>query len=82
MTSKWRVKPSGYWLPDGRILFVDDGISKGKAWGTFYRVQQTGSLRRFKSPSLPMRPTQKCAEEDLAAYASRHRLVPVGGVRA
>lgn len=48
-------------------LFISDGISDGKQWGTFER-KPNGSLRRIKSKYLPMRPTKEKAKADLAAY--------------
>ena len=58
---------------DGRSLFVSDGISSGRSWGTFYR-KPSGSLARVKSPKLPMRPTASEAQADLDIYAITHRL--------
>lgn len=55
----------------GRRLFVSDGISSGKAFGTFYR-KPFGSLKRLVSKSLPMCSTRVEAEADLAAFAHRN----------
>ncbi|MCL4514703.1 MAG: hypothetical protein M1379_03825 [Firmicutes bacterium] len=67
----------GYKLPDGRILFVHDGISDGKWWGTFYRKASGSSLKRFVAPSLPMREQKAQAEKDLEFYAVRNNLIKV-----
>jgi len=58
----------------GRNLFVGDGISSGAAYGTFYR-KQNGSLKRFKSPALPMRNFRALAQHDLDRYALKHGLI-------
>jgi len=49
---------------DGREMFVHDGISGGRSWGTFRR-KPSGSLQRVCSPALPMQPTQGKAQMDL-----------------
>lgn len=56
-----------------RVLFVSDGISTGRAWGTFYR-KPSGSLKRLVSCNLPMRPSREVAQADLDAYAKWNRL--------
>lgn len=50
------------------VVFVSDGISRGRSWGTFYRLP-SGSLRRLVRKSLPMRVTRDEAQADLDAYA-------------
>lgn len=51
-------------------LFVADGISRGRTWGT-YRRERNGWLRRVHSRTwLPDRDTQEEAEKDLRAYLS------------
>lgn len=60
----------------GRVLFVHDGLSSDKRWGTFYR-RDNGSLRRVCSPYLPMRADRADAEGDLELYATAHRLPEV-----
>lgn len=47
-----------------RTIFVSDGISQGKSWGTFFWTA-TGSIKRLTSPKLPMRPTKEQAQADL-----------------
>ncbi len=68
----------GYKLPDGRILFVHDGISSGRHWYTFYR-KRSGSLKRFlpKKILLPGRATKAEAEKDLEFYAVQNNLIKV-----
>lgn len=51
-----------------RVLFVDDGISRGRSWATYWR-KENGSVARFKSPQLADRPTRLEAQADLDAYA-------------
>jgi hypothetical protein len=58
-----------------RRLFVDDGISDGKWFATFYR-KPNGSLKRFVSPYLPERATRAQAQTDLDAYARERDLKP------
>lgn len=60
-----------YRTTGNRVLHVSDGISRGKAFGTFYRTPK-GNLKRFKSPQLPMRPSAAEAQADLDAYARTH----------
>lgn len=57
------------------VLFVHDGISNGREWGTFYRDPRTGSLRKLRS--LPMRRTIAEAQHDLDEYARVHKLTVV-----
>lgn len=68
----------------GRTLFVHDGISSGKTWGTYYRKSPT-HLRRVVSPALRLRETREQAQADLDAYAKKARMskcsVPVEEVR-
>lgn len=64
----------GYRDDQGRLLFVHDGISRGKEWGTFYR-RPGGGLKRFRG--LPMRALREQAEEDLRLRALRRRWRPV-----
>lgn len=52
-----------------RTLFVSDGISGGRQWGTFRR-KPSGSLQRVKSPMLPMRTSRARAQVDLDAWAA------------
>ncbi|HHY45736.1 MAG TPA: hypothetical protein GX506_00350 [Firmicutes bacterium] len=54
------------------FLFVSDGISRGRAWSTYYRTR-TGSLRRLKT--MPVRETREAAQADLDAYAEAKRLL-------
>lgn len=63
-----------YYDSDGRLLFVHDGISKGRWWGTFRWRSTTRSLQRKKSVDLPMRTTRALAQQDLDAYATRRGL--------
>jgi hypothetical protein len=71
------LKPIGYRLPDGRVLFVSDGLARGKYWFTAWRTPR-GGTRRYKSPALPVRESKEQAEADLAAYAEKMGLRPVG----
>lgn len=49
-------------------LFVSDGISRGRSWGT-YRRSKTGSLERVHSRNrLQDRDTREEAEADLRRY--------------
>jgi len=52
----------------GKKLFISDGISKGKQWGTFCRNKK-GSLQRIKSPDLPMVDTKLKAQNMLNQWA-------------
>lgn len=52
---------------DFEKLFISDGISDGKLWGTFER-KPNGRLRRIKSKFLPMRPTREEAKADLLTW--------------
>lgn len=63
---------TGWRLPDGRILFVHDGISSGKTWATYYR-KPSGSLKRVASKDLPLRPTRAEAQSDLDRWAGHQR---------
>jgi hypothetical protein len=65
------VNPDG--PEDGKILFVADGISAGKNFGTFFR-KPTGNLKRVRSPHLPMRANRAEAQDDLDRYAIDHKL--------
>jgi hypothetical protein len=56
-----------------RDLFVDDGISDGWYFATYYRTPK-GSFRRFRSPALPLRGSRVIAQADLDLYAEKHRL--------
>ena len=60
------------------MLFVADGISQGRQWGTFYG-KANGALARHRG--LPMRGTRDEAEQDLREYAGRKGLeeMPIGG---
>lgn len=60
----------------GRVLFVSDGISRGRTWFTAYRLR-TGGRQRFKSPVLPLRQTREEAQADLDAHARTHGLESV-----
>lgn len=60
----------------GRILFVHDGISDGRTFATFWRPRPW-TLRRFKSPHLPLRKTREEAQADLDRYAAEHGLPEV-----
>jgi hypothetical protein len=51
----------------GRVLFVSDGISGGKTWGTYYR-KPSGSLKRLVSKHLPLRTSRAAAEADLRLW--------------
>jgi len=55
---------NSYVTSDGRVVFVTTGISGGRSWFTGYRLPN-GSLRRFTSPHLPLRPTMSLAQKDL-----------------
>lgn len=56
---------------NGRVLFVDSGISGGLWWGTYYHKWPGGwSTKRCCSPRLPNRPTKSEAQADLDAYAA------------
>ena len=61
----------GYMDKRGRLLFVSDGFTDGKEWGTFYRSEQ-GSLKRFTGKGLEQRETREKAEADLKKYAMEH----------
>jgi len=67
-----------YNSPSGRaILFVDDGISDGKKWGTFYCKHGnggSGSLKRLNSSKLPMKDNARDAQLDLDQFAIDHHL--------
>jgi len=66
----------GYRDKQGRLLFVSSGIGQNH-FGTFYRKSpKLPSIKRFKSPALPMRDTQEEAERDLDRYARLHGLRP------
>jgi ParB/RepB/Spo0J family partition protein len=62
--------PRTYLDDQGRELFVSDGISGGRTWGT-YRRKPTGSLERVTSSALPLRPTRDRAQRDLDDRAGR-----------
>jgi hypothetical protein len=62
-----------YLDPQGRELFVSDGIGGGKAFFTCYR-RPTGSLKRYVSPELAVRPTEAEAQADLDRFARKRRL--------
>jgi hypothetical protein len=62
-----------YLDPKGRELFVSTGISGGKAFFTCYR-RPTGSLRRYVSAELAVRPTEAGAQADLDQFARKRRL--------
>lgn len=68
-------------------MFVHDGISNGRSWGT-YRRMPTGSLERVVSARLPLRDTREEAEADLRryleefAYRGRSRLAREAGKKA
>ncbi|RJQ07574.1 MAG: hypothetical protein C4551_06615 [Bacillota bacterium] len=57
----------------GRVLFVHDGISDGRAWGVFYR-KPSGSLCRVKSEHLPVCGTQEAAQQCLDGWAKARKL--------
>lgn len=67
---------TGFMTRDGRKLFICDGISGGRFWGTFFK-KANGSLARFKTASLPMRPKKRDAEADLQRYAEANGLSKV-----
>ncbi len=60
------MKNASYAIGDGRVLFVDDGISKGKVWGVYYR-KPNGSLKRFRP--IPLCVTPSAAQASLDDYA-------------
>jgi hypothetical protein len=62
--------------PKGRVLFVHDGISGGRWWATYWRPK-AWTLRRLKSPKLPLRRTRAEALSDLNQYAADNGLVDV-----
>jgi len=67
---------TGFVTRDGRKLFVCDGLTSGRYWGTFFK-KANGSLARFKTANLPMRPKKRDAEEDLRRYAEVNGLSKV-----
>jgi hypothetical protein len=64
---------SRYRLPDGRILFISDGISNGRCWFTATRIPD-GSVKRFLRTALPTRLTYAAAQADLDEYAASEGL--------
>jgi hypothetical protein len=66
---------SNYFDPkNDRVIFISDGISDGRQFGTFYR-KRNGSLKRFVSPHLPMRKKKCDAQIDLDKYAVIKKLI-------
>jgi len=62
------VSDNSYRDMKSRIIFVSDGISDGRHWGTFHR-KPSGALARIKSKFLPMRDIREDAQADLDRYA-------------
>jgi len=58
-----------YYDDDGGLVLVSCGISGGDKWMTVRQKKPTSGTHRIKSPKLPVRETQKEAQQDLDAYA-------------
>lgn len=82
------------WLNENNEqVFVSDGISQGRQWGTFRRKEKgkqmqaggvyVGSLQRICSPALPMVGTKAEAQKMLNIWAEEkgYRLLCVFGRR-
>jgi hypothetical protein len=72
------------WLDEnGQQIFVSDGISKGRQWGTFRR-NKNGALQRIKSTALPMVGTKSEAQRMLNSWAEAkgYKLLCVFGKKA
>lgn len=65
---------------EGIELFISSGISKGDAWGTFYK-KPSGTLKRVKSKYLPMCLFKQDAQADLDRYAIRKELKGLKGLK-
>lgn len=57
----------------GQLYFVSDGVSRGTAWAVYTR-RPTGSLRRVKSPRLPVCATRGEAQQLLDRWARERGL--------
>lgn len=59
--------------PKTRKVFVSYGISEGDEWMAVYeKYPYKKGSHRLKSPALPIRGTEKEAQEDLDRYAASH----------
>lgn len=66
---------TGYKNKQGQVLFVSPGLG-GDNFATYTR-KPNGSLKRFRSPLLPVRKDREQAEEDLVKYARLTKLKKV-----
>lgn len=66
-----------YQHPDGRVLFVDDMLSKGTEWGVFWK-SSTGGNHRVKS--IPMSVSKEVALQKLEEFALKNKCKPIGEV--
>lgn len=57
---------------EDRVLFVC-GITSSQTWFTGYR-KPSGGVRRFRSPSLPVRTSRDEAQADLERFARERGL--------
>jgi len=60
------MQTSRYRAPDGRVMFVHDGISRGESWGTYWR-KPSGSLKRYRG--IRCERDRETAQRVLDAYA-------------
>lgn len=61
--------PKQYYDENGALVFVSCGISDGSRWMAVRHKTVRSGTHRIKSPALPIRPSQKEAQNDLDAYS-------------
>ena len=64
---------TSYTTASGRIYEINEGLSRGKTWGTYER-KPNGALRRIVSPRLPLRATREEALEDFWVWIGQRSL--------
>jgi len=58
-----------YYDDDGGLVSVSCGISDGDKWMTVRQKKPASGTHRIRSPKLPIRKTQREAQQELDAYA-------------